>query len=396
MKILAARARLPIGPWVLALVLAVPSLFLVESRLGDRAIPVYLAYVVGLAWLWWRFGDRLAAGLGERRARVLAVGTLVLLIALFAVVYPLANSGRFGRGSDCDEALNQATQALLSGHFPYRERTYLGNEITPMPGELLFAAPFVLLGNGAYQTFLWIVAGALMLRACFRQDTAKTLLFCWLVLAASPAVALQIVTGADYVANTLMVLCFAVLLIADGPTSSGRGKPVLIAVALGLALATRANFVFVVPLVFSRLCQTRGAARAVALTGLVGFTAAAVTLPFLLFDPAHFSPLHVRTKLAVFDPILPHAALVIPLAAGVLSLALSRPRWNASTGAFLRNTAIVQALLVLAPTALWIALGLKPPLVYTAFGQFFLFFALGGIVAGSTRLTRSEAFGSPA
>src|SRR2546426_7380654 len=63
-------------------------------------------------------------------------------LALFIVLYPMADSGLLGPGSDRDDALNVALQTLLVGHYPYGATTYLGNPPTPMPGALILALPF--------------------------------------------------------------------------------------------------------------------------------------------------------------------------------------------------------------------------------------------------------------
>jgi len=88
-------------------------------------------------------------------ARLVLLMTL-LLIAAFIVLYPVARSGLFGPGSDRDDALNVALQALLSGHYPYYAQTYLGNPPTPMPGALLLALPFFALGTSAWQNLFWL------------------------------------------------------------------------------------------------------------------------------------------------------------------------------------------------------------------------------------------------
>jgi hypothetical protein len=365
---------------VLIVLLLLPSLYLIEGRLGDRSVPLHIAYVMAAVWLWQQpITARFEAAIGERRARWLALLTLLFLIAAFAVVYPLANSGRFGGGNDSDEALNQATRALLHGRYPYLERTYLGNEISPMPGSLLLAVPFVLLGNGVYQSFFWIPAGAYLLWLFWERRTARTLLFVWLVLAACPAILHQLVTGGDYTANALMILVPAILLVREGSPAS-FGTQLAVAVWLGVALSSRANFAFIVPLVFSRLWQVHGRSRAVALTGATLGAALAVTLPFFLANPGEFSPLHTRTKLGELRSVLPHADLLLPLSAAALALALSRPRWNWTTAAFLRNAALVQAYLILPAAILWAAAGKGAPFFYSIFAQFFLFFGLAAWV----------------
>ncbi len=373
---------------ILTVLLTVPSLYLVELRLGDRAIPLQVAFVAAAVWLWQTpLLTRFETTLGERRARWLALLTALALIAAFAVIYPLANSGRFGTGSDSDEALNQATRALLHGRYPYLERTYLGNEITPMPGSLFLAIPFVLLGNGAYQSFFWIAAGVYLLWIFWDRQTARTLLFVWLVLATCPAILHQFVTGGDYVANGLMILVPAVLLVREDATAA-LAPQIVIALCLGVALSSRANFILIVPLVFSRLWQVRGPKRALVLTATMLAATLLVTAPFFLADPADFSPAHTRTKLTDLKTVLPHADLLLPLAAAALALVLARPRWNQSTAAFLRNAALVQVCLILPPILLWPAVGKPPRLFYSVFAQFFLFFGLAAVVTWKAQKDR--------
>jgi hypothetical protein len=366
----------------LAFMLAVPSLYVIEKYLRDRMIPAYLLVVAIAAWLWESGrARRLETALGERRARWLALVSFLLLVVLFVVGYSMANSGRFGPGSDGDEALHQAARALLDGHYPYHQRTYLGNEITPMPGALVLAAPFVLLGNAAYQSLFWLGAGALTLWVCWHRNSARTWLFSALVLIASPAILHQLIIGSDYASNSLMVLLPAVGLATSASRSSGRLEIAALAVLFGLALSSRANFAFVFPLVASRLFQIHPPRRAAFIVGLVVSAGLAVTLPFLLYDPAGFSPLHTRRKLTEVSAVLPHADVVIPAIAAALSLCFVRPRWNRDTASMLRNATVVQAFLVVAATALGALVGGKPPLANTSFGTLFLFLGLGAYAA---------------
>jgi len=88
---------------------------------------------------------------------LLLIGILfTALIFIFFIVYPLANSGILGKGSDRDEALNIAIEELMAGHYPYYAKTYLDHPISPLPGSLLLASPFAILGNSAYQNFFWL------------------------------------------------------------------------------------------------------------------------------------------------------------------------------------------------------------------------------------------------
>jgi hypothetical protein len=381
-----------VGASMLTACLALPSLYVIQKYLGALAILPYFVFVAGAVWLW-RSGrmDGLGKAIGERRARWLALATFVGLAVLFAVGYPLANSGRFGAGSDADEALNQAARALLHGHFPYYERTYLGQPITPMPGELLLAMPFLALGNTAYQSLFWLGAGAVALWKCWDRDTARTWLFCVLVLLTCPAVLHLFVVGADYAANTLMVLVLSLALVTSAARHTRKLALCGLAALLGIAISSRANFGFVFPLVASRLLQTHRRSTAVLLVAVAIVAACAVTLPFLAFDPAHFSPLHTRTKLTTLGGVLPHADLVLPAIAFALTIALAARRWNGDTAAFLRNAGLVQALLVLSTVGLSFAAGRATPLANTIFGQFFLFFGIGAFAVSSANARSSRS-----
>ena len=376
----------------LTFLLALPSIYLFEKYAGHLSVPIYLFVVAAAAWGWESApGRALVERVGERRARAGAVVTFLLLVVVFAVVYPLANSGRFGPGSDGDEALNLATRALLKGQFPYYEKTYLDNWITPMPGELVLAAPFVLLGDGVYQWFFWMAAGALALWIAWRRRSARTWLFTALVLIACPAVVHQLVIGSDYMANALMVLLPAIGLVTGAARGAGPAEMGALALVLGLGLSSRGNYAFVAPLVFSRLWQTlRPRAAAIVSCGIAA-TAAAVTLPFYLHDPAAFSPLHTRRKLAELNAVLPHTDLILPAGALVLSLGLASRRWNGDTAAFLRNAAIVEGFLIAVPALLYASTGTPAPAWYTIFGLLFLPFGLAVYAAATA--PRSSATG---
>jgi hypothetical protein len=214
------------------------------------------------------------------------------------------------------------------------------------------------------------------------------------VLATCPAVIHSLCIGSDYPANALMVLIFSVLLMTSAEDAQQRGLvPALWAVLFGVSLSSRTNFLFVVPLVASRLVQIRGARVGLALTAIALGAAAAVTVPFLLHDPAHFSPWHTRNKLIEVERVLPHALALIPSAAGVMAVVLSRPKWNATIADFLRNAAATQAVLVVTRAIAWWVGGRQPTFNPTTFAQFFLYFALGASAFRDRPLTvpRREA-----
>ncbi len=129
------------------------------------AVLVPVAVRVVLPWF--------LAHTSERSALWLALATLVALVVVFAVVYPHANRHAGLAGSDRDDAANIATRHLLHLQYPYSTPTYLGNLINQLPGALFLDAPFVLLGNSAYQNLFWLAAFFLGLRYYFSRRAAS-------------------------------------------------------------------------------------------------------------------------------------------------------------------------------------------------------------------------------
>ncbi len=402
----AAAAEPPAGRlgWAtagLAAALLLPSTAVVQRYLHTIGLLAYLIIAAAALILLVRRREpllRWAARLPERRALWLAALTFAVVVAVFLATYPLTNAGAVRGGSDSDDALDVAAAQLLHGRYPYAARTYLDNPISPLPGAILLAAPFVLLGASAYQNLFWLALFYLALRA-YLKDGRSPLLLLWTALALSPAVWHQIVTGTDYLANSLYVLLFMLWLIraAAGPAGRDR-RAILFAILLGVGLSSRANFLLLLPLLFAALARLAGPKAAARYVALSGLSFLAVTLPFFLHDPAGFSPLHTTDELGRFDVVLPHAGVWISAAAAALAgvLAFCRRAWPTSarpqaasarsdaplelTAALLRNSALVLALPVVCGIILY-SLGLR--LLYgvnmlyfgfASFGVFFLFF----------------------
>ncbi|MGH6972422.1 MAG: hypothetical protein ACREEQ_12520, partial [Caulobacteraceae bacterium] len=81
---------------------------------------------------------------------------IVLLVLIFAALYPVSQSGLIGGGSDEADALRVTFKAWLTGHDPYQALTYAGQPADPMPGAILLAAPFSLFDQPGLQNLLWI------------------------------------------------------------------------------------------------------------------------------------------------------------------------------------------------------------------------------------------------
>jgi hypothetical protein len=220
-------------------------------------------------------------------------------------------------GSDRADALHIAAAALIQGHYPYHALTYLGNPITPLPGAVLLAVPFLLIGNVSLQNLLWLALFLGLGQWFFRSRSASVA--CVLLLLGGSAANLDdFVVGGDFFTNILYV-CIAVgmvLAVHDG--GHARWKQVAAAIFLGLAINSRPVYIVVVPLLIAYALQRSGRDRALRLMLISGAVATLLSLPFYLYDPAHFSPLHIRSKL-VFLPVWLHADLLLPALALLIS-----------------------------------------------------------------------------
>jgi hypothetical protein len=122
---------------------------------------------------------------------------------------------------------------------------------------------------------------------------------------------------------------------------------------------------------------------------VAAFACLAVTLPFYLYDPKGFTPLHVYYKLAQFESAFPCAGVVIPLAGGILAAALAFQRMDERCVVLFRNCAIVLAWPVVWAVGLWsVSLGCLEL-------QRFAWYGIGSLVFGALACWVS-LFGTPA
>ncbi|MGB9179029.1 MAG: hypothetical protein WCB68_07245 [Pyrinomonadaceae bacterium] len=369
--------RLPITQTIgLAFCLLCPSIGLAEKYGGMAGLAAYIVVALSLLILACRLGlPMFLSNVTEKQAIVLALITFLGLIALFLILYPIAQSGALGGGSDGDDALDLGATALMHGRYPYYQKTYLGNLISPLPGALFFAVPFVALGRSAYQSLFWLACFFFAVRAYY-QSSATALALVWIMLALSPVVLQNVVVGVDYLANSIYVLLFMWWAAACIPRYDlSIWKKVLPSVLLGIALSSRSNFIFNLPPLFSFLVQNAGWKQAIKYAAVTCLSLLAVTIPFWLYAPDWFAPLSQQPhKLERLQAILPKAVIVIPLASFAVSLALSFKRMGSDPLVLFRNCAIVQAVPALAVLSLSTMISGGAGLVFASFGIFFMFF----------------------
>jgi hypothetical protein len=239
---------------------------------------------------------------------------LTAIILAFILVYPLADSGQLGFSSDRDEAIDIAVKQVLTGNYPYLCKAVsgihdgcpnLGNPIAPLPGALLLASPFVMLGGSALQNIFWIAIFYIVLKRQL-DDRRLPAVYLSAVLLFSPVLIAEILTGGDHLANSLAVTV-AILLALGAVTVRGW---VLSGILLGIALSWRAHFLLVaIPLMVYHL--RFGKLRKflyVGMAAVVGFVL--ITFPFWIINPAGFAPIHIQQRFNDFRHLLPHGDVV--------------------------------------------------------------------------------------
>ena len=238
-----------------------------------------------------------------------------------------------------------------------------------------------------FQNFFWVAIFFVVATKCLR-DIRKALLLSWCVLLTAPVVLHDFVTGADLLANSLYVMLFTLLLVnLVGRSDAPRWQIVVAAVLLGIGLASRGNYLILVPLVFSALIQQGGWRAAITYLGITGLAIALINLPFYIYDTEGFIPAHMDSVFArVNDPVPILGQMIIPVTI-VIAVLLSLRRMDKSGFTLLWSCAIVQAFPVFTGLVLEsIRFGDIAPF-FSTYGMSFLFF---GTLAFGIYVTRLE------
>lgn len=342
-----ARGHLPILGF--AIFLLVPSLDIILKYFGIGGIVGYLLVALSALFFGFKFvRPAFISKVSDKQADILALLTLLAVIAFVSYMYPIANSGIYGGGSDANDALIIGASELINGRYPFYPATYLGNPIAPMPGSIIFAVPFVLIGLFSLQNIFWLSVFFLIVRNHLKSSVYALALL-WLILLFCPSVLQNLVTGTDHISNTMYVLLAMWLMVKTIPNPKAPAwQKILPAILLGVGLSSRANFIFLVPLLFSILLQNTDWQTAIKYLAISGAACLLVTIPFWLYDPAGFTPFIVQSaKVKQFEGILPYAAVIVPLSGMLLAFALSTIKMKLDCTVLFRNCAIVQLYTVL-------------------------------------------------
>lgn len=230
----------------------------------------------------------------SRVAATLVGGWIFAAVAYFAL-HPLSQRRVFGQGSDRENAIEVACGALLSGHFPYRYQTFLHNPITPMPGALLFAAPFYLIGHIGVQNLFWL---AVFLYWCYRFWNAGwvSAWYAFVFVLFSPCIMQDFVTGGDFFTNFVYVTVILSMVVHSLVTPRWKWSAWIWPLVLGVALASRPIYSVVYPCLLAIAWQISGRSSALVTVALTAFGELGVTVPIYLRDPAHFTPFNVGSN----------------------------------------------------------------------------------------------------
>jgi len=399
---ISAIQKIQIGKWssvwwvlLLGTMMIVPSTREVHKFLGSAGLVVYaMGVLVALGLLYKVIIHRFLELISESQAKWLVVLTIFALIVLVAIIFPIADSGRVSGGSDRDDALNAAVYELVHGRYPYTPEEYEGGPITPFPGAVFLAIPFVLIGNVAYQSVFWLGIAFIVIRL-YLKDARMALLLIWTSLALSPVLLQQFVTGADLVSNALYLVVFMWLLSGstDGISSWSR-RGILASILLGIGLASRLNYLLLTPLILAMLVRGRGWKEGITHSFIIGVTFAAIVLPFYFYNKEGFSPLHSQDAASpripdiitdVFGFFPGDTTLVLGIPAIVLVAVLAWRFQGPGFRSLMINSAIVQFVLFM-PFFILTTYQANP-LVF-AFSDFGIAYLIFGAMAIWPSLTR--------
>ncbi|HEX7796620.1 MAG TPA: hypothetical protein VF456_19795 [Vicinamibacterales bacterium] len=334
----------------LALFLLFPSLGIVQKYLGIAGAFAYFGIggvlLIALSVRGLPFASEIKA-IGRPWIRLAIVLMFVVLAIAFVTFYASA-----GNGNDRGDSLNVGIHELLAGRYPYYQTTQFNNVVTQMPGSLLLATPFALLGNAAWQNLFWLGVLFVIARSLLGGDHGALMVMA-LILLGSPAVLHDLVTAGDLGASTialLMGMLTLVTLAAD--VSAATWKKFTAAAFTGIALSSRMNYLLLVPPLFAALLRRASVADAIRYSCVTGMAFAAVTLPFYWHDPVAFAPLHLHNKFAMFGEV-PSGWILFPAISLLASVLISMHSGNRTV----RGWLIQSALVMMIPVVFLVALG---------------------------------------
>lgn len=378
------KATMPIRDlMILALLLALPSTGFIQKYTGLAGVAGYVTLVALALFLTGRFGACFAPGL-RRYYRHLSVLSLAALAIGFAILHPIEDAKGLGKSSDRDDGLNLAVTRMVNGKSPYYPSDKFAGPLSVLPGSVVLAAPFVALGDSGYQNWFWLAA-FLYVTCRYFKDKAVAIVMLVGPILLSPAALYEYVSGGDMLANGIYVALFFLLTLKSwsAPDAPGWSKWST-CVMLGIGLASRSNFLLLIPLFTAALWRMAGLRQATVATVCVLLVAAAITIPIYLHDPAGFTPLLAKHKMAIVDQVLPWASKAMIGTTALFGVLAAWAMLRCSSADVIRTFFRWCTLVTLLPMVLAVSLfsGVNGHLDFgfmrDRFGLMYVFFALLG------------------
>jgi hypothetical protein len=317
--------------------------------------------------------------LNERRSVLILILLLGLLSIAVSYGYQLANSGRFGPGSDIDDAMIIGANEILAGRFPYYQRTYLGGMLSPFPGTMFLAIPWVLGGIIEFQNIFWLAALFIAAGMALRSYIPALGIVLTMLLF-SPTLYQVMFTGSDHLANTIYVLV-AIWMTVLSVKDPSWVRTAFWGAFLGIAMASRSNFLFLYPLIFSASAQIGGVKRAFLICGISAAVLVLMVVSFWLYDPPAFTPFIIQAeKVRMAEIVLPHAGVIIPLVVAATSFILAFRQFSDDLFELFAYSAIVQAVALIMPSIPF-AVSIGEPSFFLGTAGYGMFTLVFGVVA---------------
>lgn len=303
-----------IGAWISAfqfgLAIAFTSSGLVQKYVGLTGLLGYSVGVIVAIRVLCGFHARIATKL-DAWFRPLILAIMAMLAASFLGLHPIEDGRGPGHSSDRDEGLELAVTRMQSGLNPYYPQNPVAGPLSLLPGAILLSAPFVWLGSVGLQNVFWLGAFAWILGRLSKNRTLPWLMIGGL-LCLSPSTLYEFISGGDMISNGAYVACFLCFFwqawMAERPRLLHQ---VLTGMLLAIGLASRANFILLLPLVGAAIWHGGNWKCASAAVSLVTTSYLLLVVPFYWWDPSAFTPLMSKNKLAFAEAYLPWADVAI-------------------------------------------------------------------------------------
>ena len=369
-------------PYIVTLFLGFAGSGFVQKHLGLLGVIGYLLIIVGVVWFALQFGKHLHVWI-RKYFRFIAPLCAVITVSMFAVLNPWEDGKGPGKSSDRDEGLNMAVERIMHGETPYYPQNSVAGPLSLLPGAIVIAAPFVALGDSGYQNVFWIFI-FFALAAWHFRDRIVALSWLMLILFLSPAVAYEYISGGDLIANGIYVpLSLALAIHVWGKPESSKWLKVVVCLFVGVCLTSRSNLPFLVPLFAAAIWRVAGVKSAIVASVMTSSVIILLTVPIYLHDPAGFTPLISRKKLALVDHAIPHMSwylvAITAVVGTVVAIQLLR-RSDDVLEAVFRYGALVMIAPMIGLVLLHSVVSgrLEFGLMLDRFGLLFLFFAVLG------------------